>query len=440
MMRRWRLTMATFGLAAVLFTAGGLGILGDNAGGAASDAADVAPDVPAIAAARGDLSGAIAALQARLKLLPRDANGWASLGFAYVEQAKATVNPDFYPKAEGALRRSLAIDAQDNFIAPAGMAALAAARHQFAQARTWARRGLAINPSNPTLYGALADAETQLGNYDASMTAIQRMLDIRPDADSFARASYSWELRGDIPQARTLMERALESSASANQKAFARYYLGELALNSGDAAGALTHYNAGLAVAPNYAALYEGRAKAALALGDTDGALRDFVAAVERVPQPTYLIEYGELLESLGRTEEANAQYQLFETEQKLFAVNGVVADVDPTLFYADHGAPARALQSAQAGLASRPFIEMQDAYAWALHRNGRDAEALTAITKALALGTKNALFEFHAGAIQSSLGNGSAAQAHYATALAFNPVFHPLHAPEARAALASAK
>lgn len=386
-----------------------------------------------------DPSDALAALQARLREQPNDAGAWASLGLGYVERAKVTVDPSFYPKAEGALRRSLRLEPKENFAAFAGMSALAAARHDFSGARVWADRGLAITPTNSTLYGALADATTQLGDYPASLVAIQKMLDISPDADALTRASYSWELRGDLTQARVLMQRALEASSSAGQKAFARYYLGELALNSGDAAGALEQYGAGLVAAPEYAALFEGKAKAEQALGQTDAALRDYAAALARVPLPMYLVEYGELLESVGRVDEAKAQYKLFATEQELFAANGVAGDVEPTLFYADHGDPARALRDGEAGLKSRPFIEMQDAYAWALHRNGRYAEALVWETKAMSLGTKNALFEFHAGAIQSALGDAVAARSHFERALAINPAFHPIHAPEARVALGAA-
>lgn len=79
----------------------------------------------------------------------------------------------------------------------------------------------------------------------------------------------------------------------------------------------------------------------------------------------------------------------------------------------------------------------MQDAYAWALHRNGRNSEALEWVNKAMSLGTKNALFEFHAGVIKEALGDVAGARLNYASALAINPSFNALQAPEARAALA---
>jgi tetratricopeptide (TPR) repeat protein len=341
-------------------------------------------------------------LQDRLRRVPQDADAWAALGLAYVEQARVTVDPTYYGKAEGALKRSLTIDSRDNFTADAGMAALASARHDFTAARDWARRGLAVNPANATL----------------------------------ARASYAWELRGDLEQARDLMQRALDDAPTGSDRAFARYYLGDLAFNAGDPAAALDQYQRGLAADESSAPLLAGKAKAEAALGQTDAAVADYAAVVGRVPQPSYLVEYGELLESLGRHDEAAQQYRLFASEGKLLESNGVALDVDPVLFHADHGDPHVALRYAEAGIRTRPFVEMDDAYAWALHVNGRDAEALTWSQKALALGTRTALFHYHAGVIRQALGNVGGARAELGQALSINPHFSPLWAPAARQAL----
>ena len=420
--------LVTMGLATAIFAVGALAsVEGGSVDGAAARAARP------VVVRHGD----VVALQERLRQVPNDDGAWASLGLAYIEKAKATANPDFYPKAEGALRRSLEVRAVDNYSAAAGMAALANARHDFAAARDWARKGLAINPANATLYGTLADAETQLGQYQQAWEATQRMVDISPDTASLARVSYSWELRGDLEQARTLMQRALDDALSPSQHSFARYHLGDLALLAGDPAGALAHYEAGLRAEPSYAPLLEGRARARAALGRADEAVADLAAAVSRTPEPAYLLLYGELLESLGRTDEANQQYEVFRIVQRLFEANGVVVDVEAVLFEADHGDPQRAIAVAESALASRPFLETQAAHAWALHRAGRNEEALAAIGRARALGTRNPLFDFRAGMIERSLGHLDAARAHLGAALAMNPAFHPLHAPEASAALA---
>jgi tetratricopeptide (TPR) repeat protein len=420
------------GLALLLFLAGGVGVLRSSS----SDDPGPVPVLGVAPRSGGGLASRIVSLQDRVRRVPRDSDGWAALGLAYVEQARVTVDPTYYAKAEGALERSLSIDSGDNFAACAGMAALASARHDFAAAREWSRRGLAINPSNPTLHGALGDAEIQLGNYPAAFAAIQRMVDLVPDTASLARASYVWELRGDIDEARNLMQRALDDASTPADRGFARFHLGELAFNAGDPTAALDQYERGLKADPSSVALLAGRAKAEAALGRTDAALAGYADVVSRVPEPSYLVEYGELLQSLGRTGEAEQQYRLFAAVEELLESIGVALDVDPVLFQADHGDRRLALQHAEAGLRIRPFLEMDDAYAWALYVNGRDAEALEWSKKALALGTRSALFHFHVGMIQRSLGDQGAARAHLTEALAINPHFSPLWAPAARQAL----
>jgi len=144
------------------------------------------------------LSRSIVATQDRLRRVPRDWQGWATLGAAYVEQARQSADPTFYDKAEGALQRSLEIHAEDNSPALTGMAALAAARHDFALALATADRSLAINDFNAPTHGIRGDALIELGRYDEGIAAFQRMVNLRPGTSSYARASYSWELRGNI--------------------------------------------------------------------------------------------------------------------------------------------------------------------------------------------------------------------------------------------------
>lgn len=436
-MKRPSLLLTGMGLGALLFVAGAFGAVRSR--GQANTAVVVA--APGAASSLAHISGAtleqtISGLQAHLKVVPKDYVSWSTLGLAYVQQAKVTVNSDFYPRAEGALNQSLTINTHDNFLAYAGLAALANARHDFAAAKSYAQQGLAINSYSDILYGAVSDAETQLGEYPAALADVQKMVDLSPDTSSLSRASYTWELRGDIDRARSLMQQALDDAPTGADRAFASYYLGELAFNDGDANTALTYYRSALDASPGDAASLAGKAKAEAALGQSLTALDDYAAVVQRTPEPSYLIEYGELLQSLGRAAEADKQYAVFATTQQLFEANGVEPDSTPTLFYADHGDPVRALQNAEKGIATRPFIVMYDAYAWALHQNGRDIEALAAVDKAMESGMKNALFHYHKGMIQFSLGNVADARRQLTQALAINPKFSPLAAPIAAATL----
>ncbi|WP_236652483.1 tetratricopeptide repeat protein [Streptacidiphilus neutrinimicus] len=424
----------TIALGVGLFLAGGLALAPWQASPGSETASSL--DQGAAPAAGDPLSADIASLQAQLRQTPTDAQALAALGLEYVQQAKNTADPSYYPKAEAALQRSLALQKADNFTAEGGMAALENARHHFTAALGWARQAVAVNPYNSTLFGTLADAYTQLGRYDEAADAVQRMVDLRPGAPSLARASYVAELRGDIATARHDMQRALQDSGSPTDQAFAYYYLGQLAFNNGDPSAALAHARQGLAVAPTYTPLLQAKAQAEAALGQTDAAITDLTQATARVPQPEYVLQLGELDQSLGRTAQATEQYQLFRAEQQLFTDNGVTPDSDAALFEADHGNPQQALAVARAGLKTRPFLETHDALAWALYLNHLDRQALAESDQALAQGTRNALFHYHRALIQLALGDTTGARTELTTTLAINPYFNPLDAPRARALL----
>ena len=148
--------------------------------------------------AAASLEGTISALQARLEADPEDWRSFASLGLAYVQEARVTADPSYYPKADGVLQRSLDLHPQDNFEAMVGMAALAAARHDFEAALGWGERARVLNPYNGSVYGVIGDAQVELGRYDEAFATFQTMVDTRPDLASYARVSYARELQGDV--------------------------------------------------------------------------------------------------------------------------------------------------------------------------------------------------------------------------------------------------
>src|SRR5207237_7962614 len=92
-------------------------------------------------------------------------------------------------------------------------------------------------------------------------------------------------------------------------------------------------------------------------------------------------------------------------------------------LYYADHAhEPARASEIAQAEYARRHDVFTLDAYAWALHVNGRDAEALKPVETALAVGIRDARFMRHAGEIALKTGDREAAEKYLRQAAELNP------------------
>lgn len=394
-------------------------------------------EVDAAAAAPGaDLGAVTAGLQARLRRVPRDFQAWASLGSVYVQQTIATADPSYYGKAEGAFNRSLLERPEGNDPAVVGQAILAASRHDFAQARDLAQRAIDINAFNSSAYGVLTDALVELGDYPASYASMQKMLDLRPGVASYARVSYSFELQGDLVGAKAALDEVLRLATTPTDAGFAYRYLGELAFNQGNLDEAARQFDAGLSRAPSYAPLLAGRARVAAARGDVEAALKDWTEVVQRLPEPGYLTELGDYYTSLGRTQEAAEQYAVVKITEQLFTAAGSDLDLEQSLYAADHGDPAGALRSAERAWQKRRNVGTADAYAWALQANGRSVEALELAKQAQRLGTRSALFAYHRGIIEMSVGDLPAARASLTSAMEINPYFSPLQAPRAKAAL----
>ena len=424
------------GVTATMFAVGAL------AGGTGATTSPSAPvrqvAAPAEISSGAEAAASIIALQARLKQFPTDAASWASLGFQYTQQARLTADPSFYGKADGAFAQSLDHQPRDNAAALTGQATLAAARHDFGRAFELTQQADKINTYGAANLGVMADALSELGRYPQSRAAVQRMVDLKPGVPSYTRVSYSYELRGDLDGAAYALDRALEVSQNPADAAFALQYLGELAFNAGDLRTAGRHFAEGLARDPTYVPLLAGRARVEAASGNTAAALRDWQAVTTRLPQPSYLIEYADLLTALGRTAEAEQQYAVVDATIALFRAQGSNVDLELALYDADNGRSAPALAAAEAELAKRQSIHVQDAYAWALHSAGRDREALVHAKKAQSTGVRNALFDYHRGIIELALGQRAAAKASLTLALRTNPYFSPLQAPKAKAALAT--
>jgi tetratricopeptide (TPR) repeat protein len=348
-----------------------------------------------------------------------------------------TADPSYYPRAEGALQRSLSLQPDGNADAAAGMGSLLAARHDFAGALSWGERARAINPYNATIRAIIGDALVELGRYPQAFAEFQRMIDLRPDVSTYARASYAQELQGAIGPATRSMEMAYQAAGTAADAAWASYYLGELAWNQGDVDGAERAYLRGTRIDQTFVPNYEGLAKVEAARGATAAALKDYASVTTRYPLPQYVLEYGDLAASAGQGELAARQYALFKAEVRLFGSNGVDTNLETASFAADHGTDLEAgLSAARAEWRTRQSVTVADALAWALYADGRPREALTYAKRSLALGTMNAAFLFHKGMIERDLGMTGAARADLARALHTNPNFSFLWAERARAAL----
>jgi tetratricopeptide (TPR) repeat protein len=389
---------------------------------------------PVVSAA--SLDGTIASLQDRLRAVPDDWRSSASLGLAYVAQARATGDPSWYPKAEGVLARSLRVNA-DNVEGLLGLGMLDLARHDFSAALRHGRRAAALDPHGAEAYGVIGDALLELGSYDRAFRAFQTMVDTRPGLSSYARVAYARELVGDVRGAERAMRMAFDAAGTPADAAWTAYQLGELAFGSGDVRSARGWYARGRDLDPSYVPNLAGLAKVAWARGDDVLAVERFSDVVSRYPSAEFVAALADLYRATERQALAEQQEDVVRAMHELASESGVNVDLELALFDADHGHPARALAAARAEWGRRQSVHVADAYAWALYTNGRYTRASALSERALALGTRNALFLFHAGMIRLELGDERGAARYLSAALATNPNFSIQHAEAAAKTIA---
>src|SRR6266545_7194945 len=439
-MRRVAKAFGVTTLAVVIFVVGGIGLLRRvhrEPPPAPHPAGLALSSRPVIEA--GSLSKVIANLQERLRSVPLDWRSYADLGLAYVQQARVTADPSYYPKAEAVFRRSLKLNGAGNLNALTGMGALTAARHDFSGALSWGLKATSVNPDSAEAYAVVADAQVELGRYEDEFHTSQTMIDLRPELSTYARVSYGWELQGNASNATRAMELALHAAATPTDAAWASNQLGDLYWNRGCMAEAEGWYRRAVTAAPSFVPPHAGLARVEAARGQTDRAIRDLTWVVDRYPSPEYVIALGDLYRVSGRPAEAARRYALVHAEERLLRAGGVNVDLEIALFDADHGVElANGLAAARKEWARRRSIQVADALAWELYANGRDREALRYANRALRLGTRNALFVFHRGMIERALGRLRAARRDLSVALEINPHFSILWSERAAQVLAS--
>ncbi len=437
MTRKARIAAAAV-LALALFLLGGIGVLRRPGVDPAPVAAAV-PDAGALLSATrgGSVEATIASLQERLRRSPDDASAAAALGLAYVQQARITGDPSLYPKAEALLTGAAPRVDKDDASAQIGLASLAAARHDFAASLRFARRAATIDPFDGAVYGVMGDALLELGRYPEAFRAFQRFVDTEPGLASYTRVAYARELQGDVEGARRSLEAAADVAGSADDVAFVWFQLGELAWSRGDVAGAARAYRTAEGFAPSWVPPKAGLARVAWARGDLDTAIEGYRQVTTRLPLLEHVVALGDLLWLAGDEESAEQQYDVARAEAELFRANGVNVDLELALFEAEHGDPAAAVEAARAEWGRRRSIHVADAYAWALHAAGRDAQAARVMEHALRLATQSALFRYHAGMIALAGGDETAGRSYLRAALELNPHFWISGVAAARDALA---
>ena len=210
--------------------------------------------------------------------------------------------------------------------------------------------------------------------------------------------------------------------------------MGDLELRQGRPDRAAREFENGLAVLPGDHRLLAAKARLAAARHQWRDAIAYGDSSVVVALDPATLGVVADAYAALGDTARA-AEYA--RTMEVAVGQQPGAYHRAWSLFLLDHGRQIpQVLAAAQQELATRRDIYGYDVLAWALYKQGRAADARTAMAGALAQGTQDALLFYHAGMIERAAGHAAAARDYLQRALAVSPVFDAAGPAAARAVL----
>jgi tetratricopeptide (TPR) repeat protein len=335
----------------------------------------------------------VAAAERTVTTKPDKADGYNELALALARRARETSDTTYYDRAERAIARSLEL-APDNFEGLKMRTWVLLGKHEFQKALELARALNKRMPDDLLVYGFLADANAELGNYKDAEEACQWMLDLRPgNIPAFTRAAYLRELFGDIEGALELMTAAYQRTppAEIEDRAWILSQVGHLEFITGRLDNAERALQEALTLFPNYHYALANLAKVRSAQKKHAEAADLLKRRYSSAPHPENLFALAEELGRAGRRAEAAAAFADFEMRALKESERWDNSNRELIFYYADYARkPAEALRIAEMEIARRQDVYTLDAYAWALHINNRNAEARRYMDRALNVGVKD--------------------------------------------------
>src|SRR5499425_514253 len=149
----------------------------------------------------------IAYYQQLIKRNPRNGRAFYGLGDALIRKARETGDPNYFNRAEEALRKSLEI-APQNAGATRHLAYVFYSRHEFETAAIHALQAIELDAADADAYGILGDAFLETGKYDRAEEAYRKMMDLEKNLYSYSRLAGLKSVRGDSTGAMTDLEGA----------------------------------------------------------------------------------------------------------------------------------------------------------------------------------------------------------------------------------------
>jgi tetratricopeptide (TPR) repeat protein len=316
------------------------------------------------------------------------------LGWLFVKKARLAFDTGFYKLAEQCAACLEARDARrpETLLLRAHVLQ---SLHHFREAEEVARELISMRQL-PFDYGVLGDILIDQGKVREGAAAYQKMVDLRPDLQSYARAAQVRWLTGDVDGAIELM-RLATSASSPNDPEAAAWAFTRLALyqlQRGATKRALESCDTALSLQSEHAPAMLARGRILLAMNRRADAVLELQRAAKLNPLPEYQWALADVLDSTGdRNQAAEIKSQLSSGPTE-----------DPrtlSLYLATRQEDVeRALALAHQELTNRGDVLTLDALAWALAAAGRATEAHQYANQALSQRTADPRLYLHAGVI----------------------------------------
>lgn len=355
-----------------------------------------------------------AALNAAIQQRPDDLKSRTALAETYVQLARMNGDHNnFVHKALRVADNTLDI-APENTEARMIKISVLLTLHQFENAKMLAESLAKEFPHNAFVYGALCDANVELGNYPAAVAACDKMLSIRPDLRSYSRASYLREVHGDTPGAIAAMKLAVKSGVhGSDERNWALCQLANLYLQTGDVENAEKIFSGVLELQPD-------RTEAIFGLADIASINNGLSEGISLLKTYADHDADHKIIEKLALMYVANGN-DLKATEMIAHAAEGLHeqaaigwnVDLELARFYADCNVNLDvALSHIEREYQRRPEnIDVLATYAWVQFRRGEAQKALPLMKKALRMETERPVYWYHAAEIYSAAGDQQTAQ-----------------------------
>jgi tetratricopeptide (TPR) repeat protein len=381
------------------------------------------PCAPALVSHQGNdkVDLEIRRLQAAARSAAKRSDLMTQLGWAFITKARLSCDPGYYKLAE---QCALCVQAtnSENPDALLLQGHIWQSLHKFKEAEPVARKLITMR-ADAFDYGLLGDVLMEQGSLGEAVVAYQKMIDLRPNLQSYTRVAHMRWLKGDLEGATEVMRMAITTGIPREPEPTAWAYtrFGIYEFQAGDFVTAARSAELAVQFVTDYAPALLLRGRILLSQGKPTEAIQPLQRAATINPLPEYQWILADALQEAGRSE------AVAEVENRLMRTGALNDPRTFALYLATVGQQLQeALRLAQEELNTRADIFTMDALAWVLKANGRFAEAQDYSKKSLSEGTQDARLFYHAGCIAMANGDYSYAQRSFRSAAGIKQMLMP--------------